>query len=138
VRAVPWCTFTDPELAQVGHTPESAARAGIRVRTFTQPFAEVDRAVLDGETEGFARVHVREGGDEIVGATVVGRHAGEMISEVALAIAAGWGLSRLSGLVHPYPTRAEALRKLGDAYQRTRLTPRARRLIERWLRWGLR
>jgi pyruvate/2-oxoglutarate dehydrogenase complex dihydrolipoamide dehydrogenase (E3) component len=137
-RRVPWCTFTDPEVAHVGHTLVTAARDGIRVRTFTQPFADVDRAVLDGETEGFARVHVKEGSDAIVGATVVGRHAGETISEIALAMAAGWGLGRLSGVVHPYPTRAEALRKLGDACRRTRLTPRARRLIERWLRWGLR
>jgi pyruvate/2-oxoglutarate dehydrogenase complex dihydrolipoamide dehydrogenase (E3) component len=133
VRAVPWCTFTDPELAHVGHTPETAAGEGIRVRTFTQSFEGVDRAVLDGESEGFARIHVREGGDEIVGATVVGRHAGETIAEVAVAIAAGLGLSGLSGVVHPYPTRSEALRKLADAYQRTRLTPRARWLIDRWL-----
>ncbi len=131
---VPRCAYTDPELAHVGHTAESAARDGIEVTTLTQPFVGVDRAILEGETEGFARIHVRKGSDEIVGATVVGAHAGETIAEAAVAIAAGIGLKELSGVIHAYPTRAEALRKLADAHERTRFTTRARRLVDLWLR----
>jgi pyruvate/2-oxoglutarate dehydrogenase complex dihydrolipoamide dehydrogenase (E3) component len=132
--AVPWCTFTDPELAHVGHTLDSAARAGIRVTTYTQALGAVDRAVLDGEEAGFARVHVRTRSDEIVGATMVARHAGEAISEIAVAIAAGMGLGALARVIHPYPTQAEAFRKLGDQFQRSRLTPTVRRMLDRWFR----
>ncbi len=133
---IPWCTYTDPELAQVGHTPASAAEAGIEIDTFTRSFDEVDRAVLEGETEGFARVHLRKGSDEIVGATIVGAGAGETISEVTLAIERGIGLGALSEVVHPYPTRAGALRSLADEYGRTRLTPLAKRVIGWWLALG--
>jgi pyruvate/2-oxoglutarate dehydrogenase complex dihydrolipoamide dehydrogenase (E3) component len=132
---VPWCTYTDPEVAHVGLTEKEAEEKGIAIRTFTQPLEHVDRAVLDGETEGFAKVHVRAGSDEIVGATVVARHAGDLISELTLAIASGAGLKRLASTIHPYPTQAEALKKLGDAFNRTRLTPRVKRLLEAWLAW---
>ena len=100
-----------------------------------QPLAEVDRAVLDGETEGFVKVHVRAGTDRLVGATVVARHAGEMLPELTLAIVEGIGLGRLARVIHTYPTQADAIRKLGDAYQRTRLTPRVRALLGAWLAW---
>lgn len=130
---IPWCTYTEPELAHVGRTAAAAAEAGVDVDTFTQPFETVDRAVLEGEHAGFARVHVRKGTDEIVGATIVAPGAGEMISEVTLAMERGIGLAALSETVHPYPTRAEALRKVADAYQRTRLTPLAKRAIGWWL-----
>jgi pyruvate/2-oxoglutarate dehydrogenase complex dihydrolipoamide dehydrogenase (E3) component len=95
----------------------------------------VDRAVLDGETAGMAKVHVREGGDQIVGATIVAAHAGETISQLTLAIAAGIGLGRIAGVIHPYPTQAEAIKKIADAYNRTRLTPSRKRLLERLLAW---
>ncbi|MGH7573236.1 MAG: FAD-containing oxidoreductase, partial [Gemmatimonadota bacterium] len=129
---VPWCTYTDPELAHVGLTPESAAHAGIDVDSIDRSFDGVDRSVLEGEVEGFARIHVRSGGDEIVGATVVGAHAGETIGVVVLAMEAGLGLKSLSETIFPYPTRAEALRKIADEWQRSRLTPRVRGLLERW------
>ncbi|MGH7558160.1 MAG: mercuric reductase [Gemmatimonadota bacterium] len=129
---VPWCTYTDPELAHVGHSPESAAGAGIDLDSIDRSFDGVDRAVLEGEGEGFARVHVRRGGNEIVGATVVGAHAGETIGLVALAMEAGVGLETLSETVFPYPTRAEALRGIANEWQRWRLTPRVRWLLERW------
>jgi pyruvate/2-oxoglutarate dehydrogenase complex dihydrolipoamide dehydrogenase (E3) component len=93
----------------------------------------VDRAVLDGETEGFAAVHVRKGSDRIVGATLVAAHAGETIGEVALAMTQRLGLATLGNTIHPYPTQAEVLKRLGDAYQRMRLTPR----VAGWLRWLL-
>ncbi|HUP01335.1 MAG TPA: mercuric reductase [Gemmatimonadota bacterium] len=132
---VPWCTFTDPEVAHVGLGPEAAHEAGIELRTLTQSLEGVDRAVLDGETQGFARVHTRKRGGEILGATIVARHAGEMISEITLAIEAGAGLSALSSTIHPYPTRGEALRKIGDTYERARLTPRVRWLLAKWFAW---
>jgi len=130
---VPWCTYTDPEIAHVGLYPHQAAERGIAIDTFTRPFSEVDRAIAEGDEEGFARVHVAKGSDRIVGATIVARHAGDMISEVTLAMAGGIGLGALAAVIHPYPTQAEAIRQLGDAYNRTRLTPWVKWLFQRYL-----
>jgi pyruvate/2-oxoglutarate dehydrogenase complex dihydrolipoamide dehydrogenase (E3) component len=132
---IPWCTYTDPEIAHAGLTAEQAAERSLAIRTFRQELAEVDRAVLDGETNGFAMMHVRDGSDEIVGATIVARHAGEMIGEVALAMTRKLGLSALAETIHPYPTQAEVLRRLGDDYQRSRLTPRRVALLRTLFRW---
>jgi pyruvate/2-oxoglutarate dehydrogenase complex dihydrolipoamide dehydrogenase (E3) component len=132
---IPWCTYTDPEVAHVGLYEKQAQEQRIPVTTFTQPLSEVDRAVIDGETEGFVKVHVRKGTDTIVGATIVARHAGEMISELTLAMAARAGLKTLARTIHPYPTQADALRKLGDAYNRTRLTAPVQALFRNWLAW---
>ena len=132
---VPGCTFTDPEVARVGHTLATAAAAGLDARAFVQPFDAVDRPRLEGEARGFARVLVEQGTDEIVGATIVGRHAAELIATVALAIESGAGLADLAGVVWPYPTRSQALGRVADQYQRTRLTPRRRDLLDRWMRW---
>jgi pyruvate/2-oxoglutarate dehydrogenase complex dihydrolipoamide dehydrogenase (E3) component len=116
------------------HDAEARAR-GVKVKTFVQEFDAVDRAILDSETDGIAKVHVVEGSDRIVGATIVASHASEMISEVTLSIAKGIGLGAIADVIHPYPTQAEAFRKLGDQYNRTRLTPRVKRIFERWLAW---
>lgn len=132
---IPWCIYTDPEIAQVGLSAADAAARGLRVSTFMQELSEVDRAVIDGETEGFVKVHVAAGSDRIVGATVVASHASEMISEIAVAMAARVGLGAIANVIHPYPTQAEGIRKIGDAYNRTRLTPRVKRIIEKWLAW---
>ena len=132
---VPWCTYTDPEIAHVGLYEAEAKTRGIAVQTFVQELAGVDRAVLDGETEGFVKVHVAAGTDRIVGATAVASHASEIISELTLAIVNKVGLGALAEVIHPYPTQAEAIRKIGDAYNRTRLTPLAKNLFERLLKW---
>ena len=132
---VPECTFTDPEVARVGHTLASAAAAGLGTRDFVQHFDAVDRARLEGEEGGFARVLIEEGSDAIVGATIVGRHAGELIALVALAIESGAGLGDLASIVWPYPTRAQVLGAVADQYQRSRLTPRNRRYLARWMAW---
>ena len=132
---IPWCTYTDPEIAHVGLYAPDAEKRGMTVDTYLRPFAEVDRAVADGEEDGFVKVHVRRGSDTIVGATIVARHAGEMINELTLAMTAGIGLGRLASVIHPYPTQAEAIRQTGDMYNRTRLTPRVRKLFAAWLRW---
>jgi pyruvate/2-oxoglutarate dehydrogenase complex dihydrolipoamide dehydrogenase (E3) component len=126
---IPWTTYTDPEIAHVGLSAVDDAAAGGQVRTLTVTFDEVDRAVLDGEPEAFARLHVDPGTGRILGATVVARHAGEMIGEPTLAIGKGLSAADLSTTVHPYPTQAEVWRKLGDAWQRSRLTPRAKRIL---------
>jgi pyruvate/2-oxoglutarate dehydrogenase complex dihydrolipoamide dehydrogenase (E3) component len=127
--AIPWCTYTDPEVAHVGLNEGMAAARGIEIDTYTVPTSEVDRAITDGETEGFLKVHTSKGGDAILGATLVSRHAGETISELTLAMVAKVGLGKLASVIHPYPTQAEAIRKAADAYNRTRLTPRAARLM---------
>jgi pyruvate/2-oxoglutarate dehydrogenase complex dihydrolipoamide dehydrogenase (E3) component len=132
---VPWCTYTDPEIAHVGLYENQAQERGIAVKTFMQPLDDVDRAVLDGETDGFVKVHVRAGSDQIVGATVVASHAGEMISELTLAMVGKLGVSTLADTIHPYPTQTEAIRKIGDAYNRSRLTPRVSWLLRQWLNW---
>jgi pyruvate/2-oxoglutarate dehydrogenase complex dihydrolipoamide dehydrogenase (E3) component len=129
---VPWCTYTDPEVGHVGMNEVEARERGIAVTTFVQKFRDVDRAVLDGEVSGFVKVLVRRGGDEIVGATIVARHAGEMLSELTLAIARGVGLGAIATVIHPYPTQVEAIKKVADAFNRARLTPRIKRLFSTW------
>ncbi len=131
---VPWCTYTSPELAHVGMTADEAARRGGEVRTITIPLSEVDRARTDGETDGFVRIHLRAGSDTILGATLVGPHAGELVSQVTQAMVAGVGLGRIGTAIFPYPTLAEALRKAADALGRERLTPAARRMFRLFFR----
>ncbi len=132
---IPWATYTSPELAHVGLYEEEAKAQGISVETYTQDLSKVDRSILDGEVEGFVRVHLRKGTDEIIGATIVAPHAGELIGELTLAIKAKVGLRTVGASIHPYPTVAEAIRKTGDMYNRTRLTPTIRGLMQRWLAW---
>ena len=132
---IPWCTYTDPEVAHVGMYEKEAKDKGIDVLTLTVPLSDIDRALLDGETEGFARVHLKKGSDKLLGATVVARHAGEMINELSLAMTAGLGLSSIGKTIHPYPTQAEAIKKLADAHNRTRLTPFVKKLFTAWLKW---
>jgi pyruvate/2-oxoglutarate dehydrogenase complex dihydrolipoamide dehydrogenase (E3) component len=97
--------------------------------------SEVDRAIAEGETEGMVRIHLKKGTDKILGATIVARHAGEMISEISVAMAAKMGLGSLASVIHPYPTQAEAIRKAGDVFNRTKLTPTVKRLFEAILKW---
>ncbi len=132
---IPWCTYTSPEVAHVGLTAADAKTQQIEIDTFTQPLAKVDRAILDGDDEGFVRIHVRRGSDRIVGATIVAAHAGDLIGEVSLAMTHRIGLGAIAAAIHPYPTQAEAIRKIGDLYNRTRLTPFVKRLFARWLAW---
>lgn len=132
---IPWVTYTDPEVAHVGLYPHQAAAQGLEIDTFTTHFAETDRGQADGEEEGFVRIHVKKGTDKILGAAIVGSHAGDMISEVTLAMVGGLGLSAITQTIHPYPTLAEAIRKSADAWNRTRLTPLVAKIFDRWLRW---
>ncbi|MGE5303652.1 MAG: mercuric reductase [Alphaproteobacteria bacterium] len=132
---IPWCTYTDPEIAHVGYYEKDARTAGFDVATITQPLMDVDRAILDGEDDGFARVHYDKQTGAILGGTIVARHAGEMISELTLAMVARQKVGVLSSTIHPYPTQVEALHKIGDAYTRTKLTPMLKTVFQKWLAW---
>lgn len=130
---IPWCTYTDPAIAHVGIYVREARARNIPVKTFTIPMHDVDRAIADDEEAGFVKIHVKERTDRILGATIVARHAGEMINEITLAMVAGIGLRTLARVLHAYPTQAEAIKKAADAYNRTRLSPTIRFLLRHWL-----
>ena len=132
---IPWCTYTSPEIAHVGLTDYQAQEQNQAIDTFRQDLAHVDRAILEGESEGFVKVHVKKATDQIVGATIVATNAGDMISEITLAMNCGLGLGKIANSIHPYPTQAEAIRKVGDLYNRSRLTPRVKSLFGKWLAW---
>jgi pyruvate/2-oxoglutarate dehydrogenase complex dihydrolipoamide dehydrogenase (E3) component len=131
---MPWCTYTDPEVAHVGMHERDAAAAGVEIDTFRVPLHQVNRAVTDGEEEGFVKVHVAKGTDRIVGGTIVAAHAGETISELTLAMVNKIGLGRIGGVIHPYPTQAEGLKRASGMYTRTRLTPGLAKWFARWLK----
>jgi len=130
---IPWCTYTDPEIAHVGIYVKEARERGIPVKTFTVPMHDVDRAIADGEEDGFVKIHVREGTDTILGATVVARHAGEMINGISLAMVAGIGLRTVARVIHAYPTQAEAIKQAANAYTRTRLSPFFGWVLRKWV-----
>ncbi len=132
---IPWCTFTIPEVAHVGLTRENAEKEKIAIDTFSIPLSEVDRALIDGESEGFASIHLKKGTDRILGATIVANHAGDMLSELTLAMTAGIGLTTLAKTIHPYPTQAEVVKKVADAFYRTKLTPKVKKVLSSWLKW---
>jgi pyruvate/2-oxoglutarate dehydrogenase complex dihydrolipoamide dehydrogenase (E3) component/uncharacterized membrane protein YdjX (TVP38/TMEM64 family) len=132
---IPWCTYTDPEIAHVGYYEQDAQAAGLNVGTITEVLSRVDRAILDGETDGFARVHYDKKSGRILGGTIVARHAGEMIGELTLAMGAKQNIAVLSSTIHPYPTQVEVLRKIGDSYMRTKLTPTVKKIFGKWLAW---
>ena len=130
---IPWCTYTDPEIAHVGLYPEDLEAKNLPYETFTESFEEVDRAVAEGDTEGFVRLHVEAGDDTILGATVVGPRAGELICELTMAMQHDIGLGEVADIIHPYPTIAEAIRHLGDQYNQTRLTPTVQKMLRQVL-----
>ena len=132
---VPWCTYTDPEIAHVGMYVKEAREKNIAGKTITVPMHEVDRAIIDGEDEGFVKIHVKEGTDRILGATVVASHAGEMISDISLAIAAGIGLRRLARASHPYPTQAAAIKLAATTCCRANRSRSLAWCSRKWMKW---
>ncbi len=132
---IPWCTFTDPEIAHVGLYEADATTQGYEVVTLTQPFDDVDRAILDNEITGFVRVHYEKKSGRILGGTIVARHAGEMIGQLTQAISQGLKMSALASTIQPYPVQADALKKIGDAYMRTKLTPAVKMIMQKWFVW---
>ena len=115
---IPWCTYCDPEIAHIGLHVREARRRGIAVRSFTIMMHDVDRAITDGQEQGFVKIHVRRGSDEILGATIVAAHAGEMINELSVIMSAGIGMRRLSGILHTYPAQSDAIRLAAIAFMR--------------------
>jgi pyruvate/2-oxoglutarate dehydrogenase complex dihydrolipoamide dehydrogenase (E3) component len=134
-RVVPWCTFTDPELARVGLSEDEAQQQGTPYRCIVIPYAGLDRAVCDGECEGFLKILTPPGRDVILGATLVGAHAGELLHEIVLAMRARLRLRDLAGTVHIYPTLAEIFRRAGDEARKAGFTPRLQRIVRAYLRW---
>ena len=130
---MPWVTYTSPEVAHVGMTASEAAAAGDKVITYTEQMAGIDRAVLEQETDGFARVHVDRGSGRVLGATMVSSHAGESLSEMTLAITAGLKISAVGGAIHPYPTQAEVWKKLANAHLKQSFTPRIAKIFKYFL-----
>jgi pyruvate/2-oxoglutarate dehydrogenase complex dihydrolipoamide dehydrogenase (E3) component len=133
---IPRCTFTDPEIAHVGLTVTEAAARTIEIDSYRVGLDDVDRAVLDGEEQGFAVVHTFRGTGRIAGATIVARHAGEMIGEITLLMTRRISLGALATVIHCYPTQVEALKRIADNYRRTKLTPIVSRALRTWLRWS--
>ena len=132
---IPWCTYTNPEIAHVGLNEEEARKSGLEIETFTLPFAENDRGVVDGDTAGFARVHASKKNGKLLGATLVSRHAGESIGELVMAIQHGMKVGALGAVIHPYPTEAEIIKRLGDLSQRGRLKPWMKRTLVKTFQW---
>ena len=132
---MPWCTFTEPEIAHVGMYEADAKAKGLEVVTYTFNLNEVDRAILDGEDEGFARVHIQKGSDKILGATIVAAHAGDMIGEFSVAMKAGAGAKTIAGTIHPYPTQAEVNKKVVNLWRKAHFTPRTKNLLIKLFAW---
>jgi pyruvate/2-oxoglutarate dehydrogenase complex dihydrolipoamide dehydrogenase (E3) component len=131
---IPRTTYTDPEIASIGLTAAQCLQRGLAIDTLREELAHVDRAILDGEENGFALVHCGRGTGKVVGATIVARHAGEMIGELSLLMTSKQSLGALASTIHCYPTQVEVLKRIADQYNRTRLNPR----VAGWLRWLLR
>lgn len=132
---MPWCTFTEPEVAHVGLYERDAREKGIEVETYTYKLDEVDRAILDGEEEGFARIHIQKGTDKILGATIVASHAGEMIGEFSVAMKAGAGAKTIAGTIHPYPTQAEVNKKVVNLWRKEHFTPSTKAWLAKLFAW---
>ncbi|MDP3091588.1 MAG: mercuric reductase [Nitrospira sp.] len=132
---MPWCTFTDPEIAHVGMYEKDAKEKGLEVETYTFKLDEVDRAILDGEDKGFARVHIQKGSDKVLGATIVAAHAGEMISEFSVLMKAGLGAKTIAGTIHPYPTQAEVNKKVVNLWRKAHFTPATRNRLVKLFAW---
>lgn len=132
---IPWSTFTDPEIAHVGLSEHEAKEKGICVNTLIHHLSHVDRSRTDGHTEGFVKIHLKPGTDQILGATIVASEAGEMINQITQAMVAGIGLRAIAAVIFPYPVQSEAIKKIADKYNRTRLTPVVKQLFQWWFRW---
>jgi len=132
---MPWCTFTEPEVAHVGMYEREAKEKGLEVETYTYKLDEVDRAILDGEEEGFARVHIQKGTDKILGATIVAAHAGDMINEFSVVMKAGAGAKTIAGTIHPYPTQAEVNKKVINLWRKAHFSQRTKKVLSTLFEW---
>jgi pyruvate/2-oxoglutarate dehydrogenase complex dihydrolipoamide dehydrogenase (E3) component len=129
---VPWCTYTQPEVAHIGMTLAELERAGRPFIPLRVGFGDLDRGRTDDATEGYAEVFVAGSSDRILGATIVGKDAGEHLAPLTVLMSTGLGLGRLATTIWPYPTRSEYLRRIADEYQRARLSPWMSRALRWW------
>ncbi|MBI1909840.1 MAG: mercuric reductase [Deltaproteobacteria bacterium] len=134
-RVVPWCTFTDPEVARVGLNEKEAKEKGLHHDIYSYSFKDLDRAVCDREDEGFIKVLTEKGSDQLLGVTIVGSHAGDLLHELALAMHQRIGLKKVASMIHIYPTLAEISKRIADTYQRSRLSPRTQKWLKRFFQW---
>jgi pyruvate/2-oxoglutarate dehydrogenase complex dihydrolipoamide dehydrogenase (E3) component len=132
---IPWCTYTDPEIAHVGMYEREAKAKGIEVETYTFKLHEVDRAILDGQEEGFARIHLKKGTDKILGATIVAAHAGDLINEFSVVMNAGRGARTIAATIHPYPTQAEVNKKVVNLWRKAHFSAATRNRLTRLFAW---
>ncbi len=113
---IPWCTYCYPEVAHIGVGIREAAARAISVKSYTVMMQDVDRAITDGQDDGFVKVYVREGTDTIIGATIVAARASEMINEMSVIMSAGIGMRQLANILHTYPAQSNAIRLAAVAY----------------------
>ena len=132
---IPWCTYTEPEIAHVGLYEQDARAKGIEVETYTFNLDEVDRAIIDGQEKGFARIHLRKGTDKILGATIVAAHAGDLINEFSVVMKAGKGARTIAGTIHPYPTQAEVNKKVVNLWRKAHFSPATKNKLVRLFAW---
>ncbi|RNF36026.1 FAD-dependent oxidoreductase [Paracoccus methylarcula] len=134
-RVVPWATFTDPEVARVGLSEAEAREKGIAYEVTRYDIGDLDRAIADGAAHGFVKVLTRPGKDRILGVTITGEHAGDLIAEFVLAMKHGLGLNKILGTIHIYPTLAEANKYAAGEWRRAHVNPRLLALLEKIHDW---
>jgi len=135
---MPWCTFTDPEVARVGLNEQEARDKGVDFEVTRYGIDDLDRAIADGAARGFVKVITKRGSDRVLGATIVGEHAGDLITEFVSAMRQGFGLNRILGTIHVYPTLAEANKYAAGEWKRAHAPEAALRLLKRYHEWQLR
>ena len=132
---IPSCTYTEPEIAHVGLYEKDAKAKGIEVETYTFQLNEVDRAILDGQEMGFARIHLRKGTDKLLGATIVAAHAGDLINEFSVVMKAGGGAKTIAATIHPYPTQAEVNKKVVNLWRKAHFGASTKNKLTRLFAW---
>ena len=136
-RVIPWATFTDPEVARVGLNEQEAQAAGIAHEITCFGLEELDRAIADDAARGYIKVLTEPGKDRILGVTIVGEHAGDLIAEYVAAMKHGHGLNKVLGTIHIYPTLAEANKAVAGEWKRAHAPQTALRWLARFHRWRL-
>jgi pyruvate/2-oxoglutarate dehydrogenase complex dihydrolipoamide dehydrogenase (E3) component len=134
-RVIPWCTFTDPEVARVGLNENQAQERGIDFEVVRYELAELDRAIAEEEAEGWIKVITPTGKDKILGATIVGAHAGDLLAEFILAMKHGIGLNKILGTIHSYPTLAEANKAVAGEWKRAHIPEKLLGRVEKFHAW---
>jgi pyruvate/2-oxoglutarate dehydrogenase complex dihydrolipoamide dehydrogenase (E3) component/uncharacterized membrane protein YdjX (TVP38/TMEM64 family) len=131
-RVIPWTTFIDPEVARVGLNETEAKQQGVAYEVYRYDLEELDRAIAEGATSGFVKVLTAQGKDKILGATIVGEHAGELLTEFVLAMKHGLGLNKILGTIHSYPTWAESNKYVAGEWKRANKPEKLLNIVEKF------